>query len=89
MGGVLFLAIATFIGCSVVPVTGRREFTGLVSPSQEMQLGLTSFDQLKKETPISADPAMNALVQKVGKRIASVAELAMSINYYYTITSAD
>lgn len=74
-GGVLFLSIAIFIGCSVVPVTGRREFTGLVSPSQEMQLGLTSFDQLKKETPISKDPAANALVQKVGKRIASVAEL--------------
>ena len=38
-----------------------------------MQLGLTSFDQLKKETPISRDPAANALVQKVGKRLAAVA----------------
>jgi predicted Zn-dependent protease len=38
-----------------------------------MQLGLTSFDQLKKTTPISKDPAANALVQKVGKRIAAVA----------------
>ncbi len=75
IGGVLFFAIVAFIGCSVVPVTGRREFTGLVSPSQEMQLGLTSFDQLKKDTPISRDPAINALVQTVGKRIASVAEL--------------
>jgi predicted Zn-dependent protease len=38
-----------------------------------MQLGLASFDQIKKETPISHDPAANALVQKVGKRIATVA----------------
>jgi predicted Zn-dependent protease len=38
-----------------------------------MQLGLTSFEQLKKETPISKDAAANALVQKVGKRIAAVA----------------
>jgi metalloendopeptidase OMA1, mitochondrial len=38
-----------------------------------MQLGLTSFNQLKKETPISKDAAANALVQKVGKRIAAVA----------------
>ena len=64
-------------GCSTVPVTGRTQFTGLVSPSQEMQLGLTSFDELKKTTPISHDPAANALVQKVGKRIAAVASADM------------
>jgi len=74
-GGVLFLTIIAFIGCSTVPVTGRKQFTGLISPSEETQLGLTSFDQLKKETRISHDPAANSLVQKVGKRIASVAEL--------------
>ncbi len=60
-------------GCSTVPITGRTQFTGLVSPGQEMQLGLTSFNELKKTTPISHDAAANALVQKVGKRIATVA----------------
>jgi predicted Zn-dependent protease len=55
-----------------VPVTGRTQFTGLVSHGQEMQLGLTSFDKLKQSTPISRDPAANALVQKVGQRIAAV-----------------
>src|SRR5437762_13764966 len=40
-----------------------------------MQLGLTSFNQLKQQTPISRDPAANALVQKVGRQIASVAQL--------------
>jgi len=59
-------------GCSTVPVTGRSQLS-LVSASEEMQLGLTAFDQLKKETPISKDAAANALVQKVGKRIAAVA----------------
>ena len=38
-----------------------------------MQLGLSSFDQLKTNTPISHDPAANAMVQRVGKRIAQVA----------------
>jgi len=38
-----------------------------------VQLGLSSFDQLKKDTPINHDPALNALVQRVGKRIAAVA----------------
>jgi predicted Zn-dependent protease len=59
-------------GCSTVPVTGRRELN-IVSSDQEMQLGLSSFDQLKKDTKISHDPAANAIVQRVGRRIADVA----------------
>jgi predicted Zn-dependent protease len=42
-----------------------------------MQLGLSTFDQMKQEVPISHDPAANALVQKVGKRIAAVANKDM------------
>ena len=61
-------------GCSTVPETGRRQLN-LMSSGEEMKLGLTSFEQMKKEAPISRDPAMNALVQKVGKRIAAVAPL--------------
>jgi predicted Zn-dependent protease len=71
--GVLLAAVlALGSGCDTVPVTGRHQLN-LVSAGQEQQLGLTSFDQLKKTTPISHDPAATALVQKVGKRIASVA----------------
>ena len=67
---ILFLLAA----CTTVPETGRKQFN-MVSPEQEMQLGLTSFEKMKQETPISKDPTVNALVQKVGKRIASVAQL--------------
>src|SRR5437764_10327855 len=72
--GVLALIALNLIfleGCTTVPVTGRRELN-LVSSGEEMQLGLSSFDQLKKDTPVSHDPAMNAMVQRVGKRIAEV-----------------
>jgi metalloendopeptidase OMA1, mitochondrial len=44
-----------------------------ISADQEMQLGLSSFDQLKTNTPINHDPALNAMVQRVGRRIADVA----------------
>jgi predicted Zn-dependent protease len=57
-----------------VPETGRSQFN-ILSPGEEMQLGLTSFEQLKKEVPISKDAALTALVQRVGKRIAAVAPL--------------
>lgn len=63
-----------FTGCATVPETGRRQIS-LVSADQEMQLGLTSFDQLKKEVPISRNAAGNALLQRVGLRIAAVAKL--------------
>jgi predicted Zn-dependent protease len=59
-------------GCTTVPVTGRHELN-FVSSDQEMALGLSSFDQLKKDTPINHDPAVNALVQSVGRRVAQVA----------------
>ena len=61
-------------GCSTVPETGRRQIN-FIPPAEEMQLGLTSFDKMKMEVPISTDPAANALVQSVGKRIARVAPL--------------
>lgn len=71
------LATLIFLqGCSTVPVTGRRSLN-LVSSEQEMQLGISSFDQLKKETPISRDAALNAMVERVGKRIAQVAQADM------------
>jgi predicted Zn-dependent protease len=78
-GTIIIIGLAAFVlvqGCTTVPVTGRKGIN-LVSSEQEMQLGLSSFDQLKKETPISRDPAINALVQKVGKQIARVADKDM------------
>ena len=65
--GVLLLA-----SCTTVPVTGRHELN-FVSADQEMALGLSSFEEVKKQTPISHDPALNALVQRVGERVARVA----------------
>ena len=66
------VSLLTVTGCSTVPITGRSQLN-LVSAQQETQLGLSSFDQLKKDTPINHDPAINDQVQRVGKRIAAVA----------------
>jgi metalloendopeptidase OMA1, mitochondrial len=72
-GWVLGIGILGILAaCSTAPITGRRQLS-LVSTGQEAQLGLTEFEKLKKDTPISRDPAANALLQKVGKRIAAAA----------------
>lgn len=74
-GWVVAFSVAAFlIGCSTVTETGRKQIN-FVPAEQEIQLGLTSFQQMKQEIPISRDAAANAMVQRVGKRIASVAKL--------------
>jgi len=70
--GLASAVLVILAACTTAPVTGRKQLS-LVSADQETQLGLSEFDKMKKETPISNDPQSNALVQKVGKRIAAVA----------------
>lgn len=62
------------LGCATVGETGRRQFM-LVSQEQEVQLGISSFDQMKAQVPINRDPAVNALVQRVGKRVAATVNM--------------
>src|SRR5882672_6291514 len=71
-GGLAAISLLTFTGCSTTE-TGRHQLN-FVSKDQETQLGLTAFEQMKKETPISTDTKANALVSKVGARIAAQAK---------------
>ncbi len=73
-GGLICLMAGVLIGCTTVPETGRRQIN-FIPQGEEMQLGLTSFEKMKQAVSISKDPAANALVQKIGKRVATVAPL--------------
>jgi metalloendopeptidase OMA1, mitochondrial len=66
-------SIIAIISCATVPVTKRKQLN-FISPSQELQLGLSSFEQIKKETPVSGNRVANDLVRRVGERIAAVAK---------------
>ncbi|NQU10358.1 M48 family metallopeptidase [bacterium] len=68
------LVAALVSACAIVPETGRKQLV-LVSPQEEIQLGLTEFDKLKQNTPVAKDATNNALLQRVGQRIAVVASL--------------
>lgn len=61
-------------GCAVVPETGRSQIM-LVDDQQMLQLSLSEFDKMKRQTPISRDAAQTATVRNVGQRIARVAQL--------------
>ena len=68
------LVVPVLTGCYTVPETGRHSFN-FMSEGEEMQLGFSEFDKMKKEVPISKDEKAKALVEKVGKRIAAVAPM--------------
>ncbi|MFW6218145.1 MAG: M48 family metallopeptidase [Verrucomicrobiota bacterium] len=61
-----------FVACETVPQTGRSSLQ-LVPEAQLASAAQAQFGQLKQETPISDDPRYNAMVQRVGERIAYVA----------------
>src|SRR4030081_2921670 len=59
--------------CESAPVTGRSQMM-LVSESEERQMGLQAYQQVLSKEPLSYDAETNALVEKVGRRIAAAAE---------------
>jgi len=61
-----------FIGCTKAPITGRSQFI-MVSPQQELALGYQSAKEVLAKEKISTDPQKNAMVKRIGKRIAQIA----------------
>jgi len=64
---------AALIACYKAPVTGRSQFI-LLSQSEENQMGLAAFQEVKKEEKISTNPTYNNAVTRVGERIAAVSD---------------
>lgn len=58
--------------CSTAPYTGRQQLM-ILSPSEEMQMGLIAYQEVLKSEKISKDVRHNSLVTKVGQRIANAA----------------
>lgn len=69
--GLLVLAPS---GCETVPYTGRRQFQ-LVSADEEAQMGVQSYQEIVGKATLSNDTQVNAMVQRVGGRIAAVTDL--------------
>lgn len=71
----LFLALGlTFLvaACATAPYTGRRQLL-LTSEGREGSMGLQAFQDAKRRFPVSRDPELNQMVQRVGQKIAAAA----------------
>jgi predicted Zn-dependent protease len=55
--------------CQQAPVTGRQQLI-LLPESQDAQMGLEAYQQIKQESQVARNPELNRRVQEVGRRIA-------------------
>ena len=69
--GPLFL-ICPLYACARAPVTGRSQLI-LIPPAQEKALGLQAEQDILKKEKIEQDPVLNAMLRRVGTRIARAA----------------
>ena len=70
----LALLLVFFAACTTVPEIGRSQFN-IISPSMERSMGRDAFTRMKATTPFSKDTNASAMLQRVGQRIAAVADL--------------
>ncbi len=65
--------VVVLVSCYTVPETHRSSFN-IISPGNETRLGISAFDEIKRQEHESTNKEQIELVQRVGQRIAKVAE---------------
>ena len=69
--GLALVLGATVTACTTVPETGRSQFI-MMSDAQANQMGLSAYQQIKRDKPISRDPRYTKPVNEIGMRVAQV-----------------
>ncbi|MCA9189971.1 MAG: M48 family metallopeptidase [Pirellulaceae bacterium] len=69
---VTVLLAGTETGCRTAPITGRKQLL-LVPEAQEIEMGLSAFSDAIGDDPVSSNVQYQQLIQRVGSRIAAVA----------------
>lgn len=75
----VLLITAFMTGCSVVPLTGRKQML-LVSDNDVLTSSLTQYNDYIKTARKSTNAAQTAMVERVGRRIASATETYLKAN---------
>jgi predicted Zn-dependent protease len=65
----LVVVLLGVIACETVPYTNRSQLL-LIPEGTEVQMGLSSYQDVLKKSHVSHDPALNDQVKRVGTRIA-------------------
>lgn len=66
----LLLTLVLLSACSTNPATGKQQFTALMSPQQEVQVGAEEHQNVLKEFGLYPDQKIQAYVQEVGAKVS-------------------
>ncbi len=79
------VALCTLAACSTNPATGERQFTALMSPAQEIQVGAQENAKVLQTygTPENSQ-ALQAYVNQIGQRVAQDTERP-DVQYKFTL----
>src|SRR5581483_6000192 len=72
MSAIAMVLFSALISCETTPVTKRSQLM-LIPESQEIQMGLTAYQDVLSKSKLSSDPEKTAMVRRVGEKIAAVA----------------
>ncbi len=62
-------------GCTRAPMTGREQFIlPNYTEEKERELGIEAYREVLRHYPLSTDPEINAMIRRVGERIAKAAD---------------
>jgi predicted Zn-dependent protease len=74
-------------GCTSAPVTGRRQLL-TTSAAEENKLGVTAYKEVLEKEPITKNARYKELVERVGQRIAAVADRP-DFDWEFTVIESD
>ena len=76
------------MGCQKAPGTARDQLI-YISEEKEIALGLSAFREVLKSAPLSKDPEVTLMVNRVGQRIAKAAKKAEYVWEFVVIDAED
>tara|TARA_R110000796_G_scaffold159169_4_gene275907 strand:+ start:25960 stop:26766 length:807 start_codon:yes stop_codon:yes gene_type:complete len=78
----LSFIVALVIGCTTVPITGRKQLTGVVGSEQVIAMSADAYKQVIDSVQLSNNQEQVAMIKRVGTRIQKAVEQYMNNNGY-------
>ncbi|MBX6321399.1 MAG: M48 family metallopeptidase [Rhodospirillaceae bacterium] len=83
----LFMVLALLAGCAQAPVTGREQLI-IVPQDQVAAAGAQASQEVIKEKGIAHDPRLEAVIQRVGPRVAQASD-APNLDWRFVLIDDD
>jgi predicted Zn-dependent protease len=68
------LFLIPLAACSTNPATGKTQFAGLMSPSQEVEVGASEHEKIRQQYGFYEDARLQAYVNSVGAKVTAQTE---------------